>query len=247
MNVYAASDSLSRLVACSRLVGQPFCDALVQSVAEMLNVSNVLIARISAERPGSVRTVSAWSHGSLVPNFEYDLTGSPCQQVMVDSTCHYSDGVADLFPADRLLFEMGARSYIGTPLLNSEGRAVGVLAAISDAPLEVGQEARALFEIFAGRVAAELERDSSVSRSEYLGRLIDGSASEIYVFDAVTLRFVLVNEGARANLGYSIDELETMTPLDLKPDFTSDDFSSILDPLHLGSGPIDLLEASRPA
>ena len=42
--------------------------------------------------------------------------------------------------------------------------------------------------------------------------LLDDSLSEVYIFDAKTLRFTDVNRGARENLGYSIEELRKMTP-----------------------------------
>ena len=230
-----ASTQVSRLVDCSRLVGQQFCDALVEALAETIDVPTVLMARMIPDRPGWVRTVSAWSSGRLAPEFEYPLRGSPCQQVMKDSTCLYPDDVVDLFPDDQLLVDMGARGYLGAPLINYEGRVIGVLAAVGDKPLAVKPEMRSLFEIFAGRAAAEMDREGSASRSEYLGRLIDGSMSEFYVFDADTLRFVLVNEGARKNLGYTMAELETMTPLELKPDFTRAEFLSTLEPLCSGN------------
>ena len=226
-----------KLVACSRLVGQEFCNALVKALAETLEVPTVLLGRIDTNR-GRIKTVAAWSNGALVPSFEYELAGSPCSAVLMDDTCHFPDNVASLFPEDVLLVEMGARGYVGAPLLRFDGRAVGVLAAISDAPINIEPELLALLDIFASRAAAELDRGASVSRAEYLGRLIDGSASEIYVFDAESLRFILVNEGARTNLGYSMQELEGMDPVDLKPEFTHEEFLELLKPLKDGSTPV---------
>ena len=52
------------------------------------------------------------------------------------------------------------------------------------------------------------------------GRILDQSSNEIYIFHADSFKFILVNEGARNNLGYSNDELQKLTPLDLKPEFT---------------------------
>jgi diguanylate cyclase (GGDEF)-like protein/PAS domain S-box-containing protein len=67
-----------------------------------------------------------------------------------------------------------------------------------------------------------------------LGRILDESSNEIYVFDAETLRFVQVNEGAQRNLGYSWDEMRALTPLDLKPEFDRASFERLLDPLRRG-------------
>jgi len=63
---------------------------------------------------------------------------------------------------------------------------------------------------------------------------VEESLNEVYVFDAETLRFIHVNRGARENLGYSMTELEGLTPLDLKPEFTPEAFEQALEPLRSG-------------
>ena len=64
----------------------------------------------------------------------------------------------------------------------------------------------------------------SGERARELGWILENSRNEIYVFDAGTLRFVQVNRGARENLGYDMDQLRRLTPLDLKPEFTAESF-----------------------
>ena len=78
------------------------------------------------------------------------------------------------------------------------------------------------------------ERKRAEERISRLGRVLDDSLNEIYLFDADTLRFTQVNRGAQENLGYSMDELRTMTPLDLKPEFTTQSFQRLLHPLRTG-------------
>ncbi len=68
-----------------------------------------------------------------------------------------------------------------------------------------------------------------------LGRIVEQSVNEVYVFDAETLKFTTVNQGARENLGYSMADLLTMTPLDLKPEFTPEQFGKLIIPLRNGS------------
>ena len=67
-----------------------------------------------------------------------------------------------------------------------------------------------------------------------LGRILDASSNEIYVFDDATLRFIQVNQGAQRNLGYTLEELQTLTPLDLKPEFTQESFEIQIAPLRRG-------------
>lgn len=51
----------------------------------------------------------------------------------------------------------------------------------------------------------------------HLANIIDESLNEIHVFDADTLKFINVNFGARMNLGYTMEELSNMTPVDITP------------------------------
>jgi PAS domain S-box-containing protein len=60
---------------------------------------------------------------------------------------------------------------------------------------------------------------------------ITACLDEIYIFDADTWRFRFVNNGALRNLGYTAAQIQNMTPLDLKPAFTSELFQQLTAPL----------------
>ncbi|MBK7628141.1 MAG: PAS domain S-box protein [Bacteroidales bacterium] len=61
--------------------------------------------------------------------------------------------------------------------------------------------------------------------------IIDKSSNEIYIFDSETLIFEYVNRGALLNIGYSIDEMRVMTPIDIKPFISEETFREMLKPL----------------
>ena len=83
------------------------------------------------------------------------------------------------------------------------------------------------------RVQLELEQRKRLEEERLLlAEVIDESVNEVYLFDARTLQFIVVNEGARRNLGYTLEELTQMTPLDLKPDVTARNFNAIIKPLR---------------
>ena len=79
------------------------------------------------------------------------------------------------------------------------------------------------------------ERKKHEERMAYLGRILDESFNEIYVFDAVSWKFIQVNKGARDNLGYAMSELSRLTPLDLMPEIDRSSFQRLLDPLQHGN------------
>ena len=76
------------------------------------------------------------------------------------------------------------------------------------------------------------------NRAMTLGRILEASRNEIYVFSADRLRFSLVNQSARENLGYTSDELTEMTPLNLARDMRHEEFYHLLEPLSDGTSSI---------
>ena len=64
------------------------------------------------------------------------------------------------------------------------------------------------------------ERKLAEEENRQLLALVEQSRNEIYVFDAVTLRYEYANAGALLNLGYSFRHLRLLTPLDLMPHYT---------------------------
>ena len=75
----------------------------------------------------------------------------------------------------------------------------------------------------------------AAERLTSFGSILDSSDNEIYIFDAQTLRFLHVNHGGRTNIGFSMDELRSMTPLDLRPEFTVEAFEATISPLRKGT------------
>jgi PAS domain S-box-containing protein len=78
------------------------------------------------------------------------------------------------------------------------------------------------------------ERKMAASRQKFFYDTLNASANELYIFDSDSLNFEFVSAGALRNLGYSMDELSRMTPLDLKPEFTPEKFAQIVAPLRKG-------------
>lgn len=64
--------------------------------------------------------------------------------------------------------------------------------------------------------------------------IIENSLNEIYVFDKDTLKFEYLNQGALVNIGYTLDEMKNMTPLEIIPHITYNDFRRMVAPLISG-------------
>ncbi|QVL50517.1 MAG: EAL domain-containing protein [Thiocapsa sp.] len=81
-------------------------------------------------------------------------------------------------------------------------------------------------------ITARHAANNSLSR---LGEIVETAQTEVYVFDPEHLCFEQVNQGGRSNLGFGMDELAAMTPLDLMPDYDTPTFIRLLEPLRQGS------------
>ncbi len=68
------------------------------------------------------------------------------------------------------------------------------------------------------------QKEDELERTRLL-RIIESSLNEIYIFDAKTLHFIHVNEGALKNLGYTQEEMHSMTPLGVKPKLNEEGFN----------------------
>ncbi len=77
-------------------------------------------------------------------------------------------------------------------------------------------------------------RKQSEAMLQQFGGLLQGSFNEIYIIDAYTLHFLLTSAGAEENLGYSSEELNQLTILELMPAFTRESFLKQVAPLKTG-------------
>ncbi len=66
---------------------------------------------------------------------------------------------------------------------------------------------------------------------------LDQTRDFVFMFDPETLRFTYCNRGACEHVGYSEAEILTMTPLDIKPLFTPEQFQTHVQPLRDGALP----------
>src|SRR5271168_2987466 len=107
--------------------GEEFFEDLVRHLTSAIGVPFAAISEFAGVNT-RVRTLAFWARGHIQENFEYDLAGTPCEDVMRGRLCHHPDGVKDRFPLAKPLVQLGVESYLGAPLLDREGNVLGLLA-----------------------------------------------------------------------------------------------------------------------
>ena len=123
---------------------------------------------------------------------------------------------------------------IGTSSIEIEGRFY-IFASSHDITERKRSEEDMLLE-------RAVERRHAEKLAQQFGHLLQSSFNEIYMFDAHSLKFILTSQGAEKNLGYTEDELNQLTPLDLKPSHTRASFESLIAPLRSGEQQLLLFE-----
>ncbi|OAB62581.1 hypothetical protein AY599_26385 [Leptolyngbya valderiana BDU 20041] len=161
------------------VTGEDFFPALVRHLSQAIDVPYALVSETVGDPPHKLRVLASWQEGQLCQETEYDLAGTPCEQVVRSGrACYYPDSVADRFPRDAVLDRMKATSYWGFPLFNISGEVVGHLCAIDTHPPQDIDRTRSILEVFAARASAELERQHVTEALQAMNRDLERRVEE---------------------------------------------------------------------
>jgi PAS domain S-box-containing protein len=152
------SDQLRAIVeGTAAETGKEFFSALVTHLTSVRKVQYALISEVQGDHIKKIRTLAVSAGDALVDNFEYTLAHTPCAFALTQSFACFDRGLQTLFPQFTLLADLGAESYCSVPLRTKGGAVIGLLVVMDTKPLQHGDDLRSLLEVFAPRVAAELE------------------------------------------------------------------------------------------
>lgn len=143
--------------------GEAFLQSCVRYVVRLLKVDGGLISEWAdaAQQPLSTRAL--FLADQCRENIDYDFIDAPCSRVLQTKSSYYTEDLAADFPTYRLLSYGPFNSYLGLPLVDSSGKAIGVIAVLNQATLELDPDREIFLNIFAARVATELERQRTES------------------------------------------------------------------------------------
>jgi transcriptional regulator with PAS, ATPase and Fis domain len=180
--------------------GQEFYRALVRNMAAALETHGAWLTEYD-ERTERLRALAFWFGDRFVEGFEYPLAGTPCETAIRECRLvHVPDRIVDLYPDDQVAFPRNdVVSYLGVPLVGTDGRVLGHLAVVDVRPIPGEKRLLALFGIFANRAVAEMRRlrleQELRERQEKVTRLVDSAMDAIVEIDA-ELRITMMNAAA---------------------------------------------------
>ena len=201
------TEGMQRIAAVE---GEEFHQALVRYLAEQFETSLVLVGEVI---PGEkIRSLAGWTPEGPMEPIEYAIAGTPCEVVMQGDGSFFERGVAERFPADTALTEMGAVSYVGVPMVSPSGKVLGLVAVVGTTPLKDPESALLLVRLLAARAGMELLRSRAVRRQAE-SRLREKALEDL--LDAISImsttdasgRITHVNENFCKISGYSREEM----------------------------------------
>ncbi|WP_057831897.1 sensor histidine kinase [Colwellia sp. TT2012] len=157
--------------------GHEFFNSLNLQLSKHIGADYTFIARLN-KKTNTSKTISLVAKGKLAENFEYSLKDTPCADISDDSLCIFPQGICELYPDDQLLQDMNIEGYVGTPLRDSQGNMMGIVVALHEKKIENPDFAVTLFELFSGRISAEIERTEREQELQELTKTLEDKVKE---------------------------------------------------------------------
>ena len=185
----ASEETLLRRVALALTkTGDEFLPAVVSEISRSLGASLAFVGELTDDQ---VEAVAVCRDGEPAGPLTFLLHGSATGSLAAAPSFCHPDRVQELFPDDAHLAEAGARGCVGVLLTDTRQAPIGVIVAATGGPIAHPTKAIALLTLFAGRVAAEMQRTRTerelrareehllqVQRVDAVGRLAGGIAHD---------------------------------------------------------------------
>jgi len=167
----------SIIKSLSSTYGSAFFNELTLQLNKFIGADYTFIARLDTQQSIS-KTISLVAKGELVDNFEYLLADTPCADVSDDSVCIFPKNICNLYPNDQLLIDMNIQGYVGAPLHDSHGNVMGLIVALHEKEILNQDRVVTIFELFAGRISAEIERTEREAEFNLLTKSLENKVTE---------------------------------------------------------------------
>jgi signal transduction histidine kinase len=121
----------------------------------------------------SVKTQAVWAGEGYADNFEYELEGTPCAEIINMEKELIPTNASQLYADDELLVSMNIDSYFGAPILTKEHGVIGLVSVMDVNPMELNEWTAPVLGVFASRLAIELQRKRAVDELQQLNNTLE--------------------------------------------------------------------------
>ncbi len=196
------------LAVSSARAGHVFED-LVRKLAAILEVDATMVGMFVDPERKRMRSLATSLDGKLLRTYEYDVSCTPCRQIVGRTSRFAATGINHEFAPGTVFSARGFDSYAGYSLLDAHGEQLGIIVALDRGPIADSELTEALLKIFAVRAANELERtraEQALAASEERYRTIFNSSADQMMLRDAQCRVVDANPTLLALHGARLDE-----------------------------------------
>jgi len=192
----------------SAQTGSAFFEQLALYLSKLFTTKYVLIGLIDESDTITINTLALSINGTIGKNISYKLTNTPSEVVIKEGTYSLPTGVKKFFSKDKLLTELAVDSFIGTPLFNTAGQPLGLIALLDDKPLTRTELMSEILQIFSARAGAELVRLRAEKDLSIKERAMEVAIEGIILLDVNENNTIIyANHAMELITGYSREEL----------------------------------------
>lgn len=194
--------------------GERPLDEVTRFAASYFGVEYVHIAMLEADQK-SVRVISGFLDGKNVePGYIYALRSTPCENVVAHEHKCYAKEVQKLFPKDHDLVDLHAQGYIGEPINDANGEAIGLIVLVSRHTLDSSQLIAASMRMLANYVSTLIYANELNQEHERYKHIMLHAADGIILHD-MERGIVDFNHKAKEMLGYDDKEMYSLNVTDI--------------------------------
>ena len=144
----------------------------VKTLAQLYGCQFAFIGLITDSKK-SVKTQAVWAGEGYADNFEYELEGTPCAEIINMEKELIPTNASQLYAEDELLVSMNVDSYFGAPILTKEHGVIGLVSVMDVNPMELNDWTAPVLGVFASRLAIELQRKRAVDELQQLNNTLE--------------------------------------------------------------------------
>lgn len=155
-------------LSVSSTTGEEFVRTLLQQLSQVLQNDFAYVLETDINPESGLCSLMIAERGRIRSKSDHTLQGTAFAEALKNGLTILPRAVRDRFPEDEILRSLGAESFIGSPLLDHEGKTVGLIGVIGRSAAENVGVAKQTLQIYAARAAAEIARkqESEVLVSE---------------------------------------------------------------------------------
>lgn len=199
-------------------IGEEFFCYLLRYLVRAVHADYGFISEFCDGEKTTLKTAALFLDGGIVDNLEYELAGTPCAEVVRHGFKVFPWSVGEDFRT--YPFTGKVERYVGAPLVDHSGRTIGTMALLWSGTCPGTSLAESLLDIFALRVAAELERDRSTRALErqlhFLQVVVDAIPNPVFYKDT-HYRYLGCNTEFENFFGIKREDLIGKSVFDIAP------------------------------